>query len=50
LNEFAALYRQDLDDEEGVACPAAKAVLPVDAVRAMSAGMTQRRGVKPPPA
>ena len=50
LNQFSALYRQHLGDEDGVACPAANAVLPVDAVRAMSASMTQRRGVKPTPA
>ena len=50
LNQFATSYRQHLGDEDGVACPAAKAILPADAVRATSAGMTRRRGVKPPPA
>ena len=50
LNQFAASYRQHLGDEDGVAYPAAKAILPTDAVRAMSEDMMQRRGVKPPPA
>jgi hemerythrin-like domain-containing protein len=47
LNQFAALYRQHLDDENGVAYPAAEAALPLEAVQAMSEDMMQRRGVAP---
>jgi hemerythrin-like domain-containing protein len=47
LEAFAALYRQHLDDENGVAYPAAEAALPPEAVRAMSEDMMQRRGVAP---
>ena len=47
LTAFAALYRQHLDDEDGVAYPAAQAVLSPDAVLAMSEDMMQRRGVAP---
>lgn len=47
LNQFAALYRQHLDDENAIAYPAAEAVLPVAAVQAMSEDMMQRRGVVP---
>ena len=47
LEDFAALYRQHLDDENGVAYPAAEAALPPEAVRAMSEDMMQRRGVAP---
>ena len=50
LNQFAAFYRQHLSDEDRVAYPAAQAMLPADAVQAMSADMMQRRGVKPPTA
>ena len=45
LNQFAALYRQHLADENGVAYPAAQAALPPEAVQAMSEDMMQRRGV-----
>jgi len=47
LERFAALYRQHLDDENGVAYPAAQAALPPAAVQAMSEDMMQRRGVTP---
>ena len=47
LTAFAALYRQHLDDENGVAYPAAQAMLSPDAVLAMSEDMMQRRGVAP---
>lgn len=45
LDRFAALYRQHLDDEDGVAYPAAQATLSAEAVQAMSEDMMQRRGV-----
>ncbi|MDQ3059103.1 MAG: hemerythrin domain-containing protein [Pseudomonadota bacterium] len=45
LEDFAALYRQHLDDENGLAYPAAQAALPPAAVQAMSEDMMQRRGV-----
>ena len=47
LERFAALYRQHLEDENGVAYPAAQAALPPAAVQAMSEDMMQRRGVTP---
>lgn len=47
LNQFAALYQQHLADENGVAYPAAQAVLPPEAVQIMSEDMMQRRGVAP---
>jgi len=47
LERFAALYRQHLDDENGVAYPAAQAALAPAAVQAMSQDMMQRRGVAP---
>lgn len=47
LNQFAALYRQHLDDENAIAYPAAEAALPLAAVQAMSEDMMQRRGVVP---
>ncbi len=47
LNQFAVLYQQHLADENGVAYPAAEAVLPPEAVQAMSEDMMQRRGVAP---
>ncbi|NDP62121.1 hemerythrin domain-containing protein [Polaromonas sp.] len=47
LDQFAALYRQHLDDENNIAYPAAQAVLPPQAVAAMSEDMMQRRGVAP---
>lgn len=46
LNDFARLYRQHLDDEEGVAYPAARSLLPPESVAAMSQDMMARRGVK----
>lgn len=47
LNQFAALYRQHLDDENSTAYPAAQAALPPQALEAMSEDMMQRRGVAP---
>ncbi len=47
LNQFAALYRQHLDDENNTAYPAAQAMLPPDAMQTMSEDMMQRRGVAP---
>lgn len=47
LNQFAALYRQHLDDENSTAYPAAQAMLPPDAMQTMSEDMMQRRGVAP---
>lgn len=48
LNQFAALYRQHLEDEDTVAYPAAQTALSPAAVQAMSADMMQRRGVPAP--
>ena len=48
LNQFAALYRQHLEDEDTVAYPAAQTALLPAAVQAMSADMMQRRGVPAP--
>lgn len=45
LDRFAALYRQHLDDEDGVAYPAAQATLSPAAVLAMSEDMMERRGL-----
>lgn len=45
LDQFAALYRQHLDDENNTAYPAVQAMLPPDAVQIMSEDMMQRRGV-----
>ena len=45
LKQFAALYRQHLEDEDCVAYPAAQAALSPVAVQAMSEDMMQRRGV-----
>jgi hemerythrin-like domain-containing protein len=45
LGQFAALYRQHLDDENTLAYPAAQAALSPHAVQAMSEDMMQRRGV-----
>ena len=47
LDRFAALYRQHLDDENGIAYPAAEASLSPAALEAMSEDMMQRRGVAP---
>lgn len=47
LNDFARLYRQHLDDEEKVACPAACGLLGPGALAAMSEDMMVRRGVLP---
>ena len=47
LDQFAALYRQHLDDENGIAYPAAEASLSPAALEAMSEDMMQRRGVSP---
>ena len=47
LNQFAALYRQHLDDEDNTAYPAAQATLSPAALEAMSEDMMQRRGVAP---
>ena len=46
LNQFAALYRQHLEDEDHAAYPAARAGLSPAAVQAMSEDMMQRRGVR----
>ena len=45
LNQFAALYRQHLEDEDHAVYPAARAGLSPAAVQAMSEDMMQRRGV-----
>ena len=47
LEQFAALYRQHLDDENYIVYPAAESVLPQDAIEAMSEDMMLRRGVAP---
>lgn len=47
LEQFAALYRQHLDDENGIAYPAAEASLSPAALEAMSEDMMRRRGVSP---
>ena len=47
LDQFAALYRRHLDDENRIAYPAAQAALPPEAVEAMSEDMMRRRGVVP---
>lgn len=47
LEQFAALYRQHLDDENAIAYPAAEASLSPAALEAMSEDMMQRRGVAP---
>lgn len=47
LEQFAALYRQHLDDENHIVYPAAESVLPQDAIEAMSEDMMLRRGVAP---
>ena len=47
LDQFAALYRQHLDDENGIAYPAAEASLPPAALAARSADTMQRRCVSP---
>ena len=48
LDQFAALYRQHLEDEDKAAYPAAQAALSPAAVQAMSEDMMQRRGVPAP--
>ena len=48
LNQFAALYRQHLEDEDKAAYPAAQAALSPAATQAMSEDMMQRRGVPAP--
>ena len=47
LDQFAALYRQHLDDENRTVYPAAASLLLPDAIAAMSEDMMQRRGVAP---
>lgn len=47
LTQFSALYRYHLDEEDGVAYPAAQCVLSPAAVQAMSEDMMQRRGAAP---
>ena len=47
LEQFAALYRQHLDDENRIAYPAAEARLLPAALEAMREDMMQRRGVRP---
>ncbi|MBG6076699.1 hemerythrin domain-containing protein [Polaromonas sp. CG_9.11] len=47
LDQFAALYRGHLDDENSIVYPAAQAMLPPGAVQGMSEDMMQRRGVHP---
>ena len=46
LTQFAALYLQHLQDENGVVYPAAQASLSADAVLLMSDDMMRRRGVR----
>ena len=46
LNQFAALYRQHLEEEDHAAYPAAQAALSPAAVQAMSEDMMWRRGVR----
>ncbi|MEO8024435.1 hemerythrin domain-containing protein [Polaromonas sp.] len=46
LDRFAGLYERHLADEDRLAYPAAQAVLTVNALRAMSEDMMQRRGVR----
>lgn len=48
LNQFAALYRQHLKDEDTFAYPTAQTALSPTAVQAMSEDMMQRRGVRAP--
>ena len=45
LNQFAAMYRQHLDSENGLIYPAAQATLSPADLEAMSQDMMQRRGV-----
>ena len=47
LEQFAALYRHHLDDENAIAYPAAQASLSPAALEAMSEDMMGRRGVRP---
>ena len=47
LDQFAALYRRHLDNENRIVYPAAASLLPPDAIEAMSEDMMQRRGVAP---
>ena len=47
LDQFAALYRRHLDNENRIVYPAAESLLPPGAIRAMSEDMMQRRGVAP---
>ena len=47
LDAFAALYGQHIVHEEGLAYPAAQALLPGAAVQAMAEDMMARRGVRP---
>lgn len=47
LDQFAALYGQHIAHEEGLAYPAAQAVLSGTALHAMAQDMMQRRGVRP---
>jgi iron-sulfur cluster repair protein YtfE (RIC family) len=46
FNRFATLYAQHMQDEEGIAYPAAQAQLTADARQSMQADMMQRRGVR----
>jgi hemerythrin-like domain-containing protein len=48
LDAFAGLYDAHLRNEEGVAFPAAQALLDARARHAMGEEMMRRRGVKPP--
>ena len=47
LDAFAALYAQHIVHEEGLAYPAAQALLPGAAVQVMAEDMMARRGVRP---
>lgn len=47
FNHFANLYQRHIDDEDGIAYPAAQAQLASDALQAMSEDMMRRRGVQP---
>jgi hemerythrin-like domain-containing protein len=50
LNRFAVLYGQHIVHEEGLAYPAAQAVLSATELHTMARDMMERRGVQPLPA
>jgi len=49
LNRFAVLYGQHIVHEEGLAYPAAQAVLSATELHTMARDMMERRGVQPLP-